>query len=798
MIVQITMVRNELPLIKELLPVWKNYADGFIFLCDTCTDGTVDYLNQVKNKYNILEIVEFIENENELKVETDYRQHMFDLARSYSNKIICLDADEYLDGLMSKTELEKLLDTSENTVYHLKWVQYTSANSIRIDGPWAENYKDRIGAYPNDCKFLQTQTHSTHLPIPINQQILDSDALFVSHLQWLDKNYVGIKQYFWKVMDYVNKKVYGIDVVGSEAYDISVNNFEWQEEYFSYNLKIREDIFQDISNNQNYRVDWIKQKIKKYDIPNLGDWGLNIHDSVPMYICTAADEKHYPLLLNMIGSFHKYHFADIEKILVYDIGLNSAQIQELSNIKRVYVRKIEHTNPQILDDIQVSDTKYAKGSFSWKPVVLKSSLEECPYVLYVDAGTTIIKPIHSIFKHIIQNDYLLFDCGWPIKKMATQYVINKLNLNSEENKHILNDNVIGIDAGFQGVSRSMLKDYVLPIYEMTKDIKNFLDDKTCPDGFGFGRQDQTIYSIFARKLNLNVKYHDNPTVECNLFVDGNKIPFHITHTLQNISTNTSVYRSRWNLNYDTYKVNMSCIKRKYDISCITAIGKLSIYQKFIPTYFHNIQQQNNFNRIEFVIVYSEWSELFNQYKHLSNIKYIKEDNQLGVYNAWNIGIKNATAEYVTNWNVDDLRYPINNKIKYDTLCRDMGVDLVYNHYVGVTIEQLESGVDIGSIPIQSYPDNYHLHTNIACMAGPDPLWRKSYHLFYGFFDYKNYSIIADWEMWIRMSVNGLKMRLVPHTLCIYVDHNDTVSKSSNVKLEEQKLKLAKQYSNGNR
>ena len=84
------------------------------------------------------------------------------------------------------------------------------------------------------------------------------------------------------------------------------------------------------------------------------------------------------------------------------------------------------------------------------------------------------------------------------------------------------------------------------------------------------------------------------------------------------------------------------------------------------------------------------------------------------------------------------------------------------------------------------------------MAGPDPLWRKSCHLFYGLFDYENYTIIADWEMWIRMSRCGLKMKLVPYTLCIYVDHNDTVSKSSDAKLEEQKVKLAKQYTNGSR
>ena len=48
-----------------------------------------------------------------------------------------------------------------------------------------------------------------------------------------------------------------------------------------------------------------------------------------MYFCTAADDKHYPLLLNMIGSIHKHNFYDVENIFVYDLGLNDINKQEL-------------------------------------------------------------------------------------------------------------------------------------------------------------------------------------------------------------------------------------------------------------------------------------------------------------------------------------------------------------------------------------------------------------------------------------------------------------------------------------
>ena len=40
MIVQITKTRNEKFLIEDMLPIWKKYADGFVFLDDRSNDGT--------------------------------------------------------------------------------------------------------------------------------------------------------------------------------------------------------------------------------------------------------------------------------------------------------------------------------------------------------------------------------------------------------------------------------------------------------------------------------------------------------------------------------------------------------------------------------------------------------------------------------------------------------------------------------------------------------------------------------------------------------------------------------------
>lgn len=518
MIVQISLVRNELPLIKALLPVWKRYADGFFFMLDTNTDDTEDYLNSVKSEYNILSILKNEKNEDEVCVETNIRQVLFDEAKKYSDKIICLDADEYLDGSMTKDELFDLLEKNPNTRYHLKWNQYTSCNTIRVDGPWRQNYKDRIGVYKKQENYSNTQNHSEHLPQTNADSVIDPEKLFIAHLQWINKDYVAIKQYYWKVYDYVNNLKHGVSVVGNIAYDQSVNNFQWEEEYTYYPLKISSQVFANDLLQKNYRLSYIIDNTKKYNIPNLGDWGI--------------------------------------------------------------------------------------------------------------------------------------------------------------------------------------------------DIVNYKHKK------------------------------ENP----------------------------------------------------YKISVITAIGNIDIYGKYIDRYLASATDQHMFLETEHIVVYSEWTDEFNKFLKYDNFKLIKEDEKLGVYNAWNIGIKNSTTDYVTNWNVDDIRHPINTKIKYDLL-KNNPYDVAYNYYTATDNETYDF-YNMDSMPHLQYPDNYEKHVLENCYAGPDPVWKKSLHEKVGYFDYENFNTIGDWEMWIRFAKAGAKFKLIPEVLCIYLDHNETVSKRQLDKVNNEKSRLYKKYING--
>lgn len=244
----------------------------------------------------------------------------------------------------------------------------------------------------------------------------------------------------------------------------------------------------------------------------------------PLYIVTAADEQFFPCLINFIGAIHRVNFNELGEISVFNLGLNQKQIQELKKIEKVNIYSVEMTHPELLTRFvaRPNGKKWARGWFAWKPVIIKQALEMFPQILYIDAGVMVLKPLNNLFKHIKQQGYFFIDCGHSIDVMTTGYVRKKLNLESENRKWLLDPATLGIWAGFQGLTRKLFNSYVIPLYELTKNLKYFQDDGSAPWGFGGARHDQTLVSIYGRLLNLEV-FSSSKT--CYLDVDNKKISF---------------------------------------------------------------------------------------------------------------------------------------------------------------------------------------------------------------------------------------------------------------------------------
>jgi len=273
-----------------------------------------------------------------------------------------------------------------------------------------------------------------------------------------------------------------------------------------------------------------------------------VADNDIAYFATSADSNHFSLVVNLIGSIHKFHNKDLGAIAVFNLGFTPQQVHYLNSIEKVTVYEVERTNPQILDYLPryKGSGSQVRGLYTWKPVALKQALDMFPYVQYLDSGMVLLKPFTNIFKHIQQHGYFFVDCGHSIAWMTNKYLINKFDLDTPEKKWILDPNTWGLSGGFQGLTRDMYESYVLPMYEFSKDLRNFVDDGTAPKGYGTGRHDQSLFSIWARLLELKVSHREHGTLE----IDGKEIPFNVAEAevykyYETQSDETYVVFARW-------------------------------------------------------------------------------------------------------------------------------------------------------------------------------------------------------------------------------------------------------------
>ncbi|MGC2310860.1 MAG: hypothetical protein WA432_04525 [Candidatus Babeliaceae bacterium] len=225
----------------------------------------------------------------------------------------------------------------------------------------------------------------------------------------------------------------------------------------------------------------------------------------PMYFALATDTEFYERAVNLIATIHYYNFECTEEIAVFDLGLDASQRNFLNDIEKVKVYDVELVHPQLLTKFVVAPDagKYARGWYAWKPVIIKQALDMFPYVLYMDAGISVVGPLDDLFEHLQQVGYLFVDCNYLIKARITRPVINLFNLFTPQKNYIVNR--LGISAGFQGVTHHLYEPYVMPMYNIVKNnFECFIDDGSAPGGFGEARHDQMIASVMVNLLNYTI------------------------------------------------------------------------------------------------------------------------------------------------------------------------------------------------------------------------------------------------------------------------------------------------------
>ena len=256
------------------------------------------------------------------------------------------------------------------------------------------------------------------------------------------------------------------------------------------------------------------------------------------FYCTSADERFLPVLMRLLASIFKNDDEYLGEIAIFDLGFSPKQRALLNNMQKVKVYELEKAHPDILTHFITSpEGRKVRGWFAWKPVAIKQALDVYPYILYLDAGMEVFKPLGNVFEHIRQQGYFLIDAGpYSIESRITKSVLQKLVscLKQEEQQLVLLPSTRLISAGIQGLTRALYNDYVFPVYQHASDLSLFADDGSARLGFGAGRHDQIIFSIYAYLNNLKI-YSEG---WLDLVVNGAKISCHMHWDRKQVNEHT--------------------------------------------------------------------------------------------------------------------------------------------------------------------------------------------------------------------------------------------------------------------
>ena len=229
--------------------------------------------------------------------------------------------------------------------------------------------------------------------------------------------------------------------------------------------------------------------------------------------------------------------------------MTDQELETLSRIKKVRVCEVEKLNSDITKPfVADSSGRTIPGWFAWKPVIIKQSLARFPYVLYLDAGQVVLRPLNAVFEYIKDHGYFMCENGWPLGPILTKFLIDSFNLQDASRRWIL-ESAISIDASRLGFTRDNFtyKDLVLPVSEMSKDLRYYEDDGSSQMGFGAARYDQNLLSVCASLLHLDILPMDgsqkNPTP---LKVKDKEYDLFMTWRYDALSGDTHIYHCRRN------------------------------------------------------------------------------------------------------------------------------------------------------------------------------------------------------------------------------------------------------------
>ena len=133
-----------------------------------------------------------------------------------------------------------------------------------------------------------------------------------------------------------------------------------------------------------------------------------------------------------------------------------------------------------------------------------------------------------------------------------------------------------------------------------------------------------------------------------------------------------------------------------------------------------------------------------------NIRYIRTQQRETIYAAWNRGLREARGKYITNANTDDRHAPLMLEMLAAALEERPDKAAIYSHFY---ITEIPNQTWQTKTPVR-LADWHPPFSREALLKGnfmgPQPMWRRSLHEEYGYFD-PTFQVSGDWEFFLRVS-----------------------------------------------
>ena len=206
------------------------------------------------------------------------------------------------------------------------------------------------------------------------------------------------------------------------------------------------------------------------------------------------------------------------------------------------------------------------------------------------------------------------------------------------------------------------------------------------------------------------------------------------------------------------------------ISTITSCFK---GERYLESFLKNVSEQTTLDKMEIVLVHNEPTEkeirlvrnFQEKYPGVINHIIIRPVEPIG--RSMNRCIKNAKGDYVTIWNVDDLRTPNSLEIQMNVLDKNPEVSLTYGDFIIVD----KIGQTTGKLVTAPEFKREKFIKGMYC--GPFPMWRKKINEKIGFFD-EQLIQGADFDLMVRIALN-YKMKKSQGILGYYLNERAGLS-----------------------